>query len=139
MRPFLGALCLAMAISMASAPRSARAQWGGGFYNGANSAYGAPGFYGMSYGVPSYGVPRTYTAFSSPYGLGYGYGYPPYGYMPGKYGVDLWRPGFTVPGYVYGGATAYRTFPIVTWPVPSGFGPPVGTYAPGFGPSALPY
>jgi len=139
MRRLLGAFLLASTLSGVSGPKEARAQWGGNLYSGANSAYGAPGLYGMSYGVPSYGVPRTYSAFSSPYGAGYGYGYPPYGYMPGKYGVDLWRPGFTVPGYTYGRSTAYRTFPVVTWPVPAGYGPPVGNYAPGFGPASLSY
>ena len=138
-RPFLGVLCLAAALSSASAPRSARAQWAGNFYSGADSAYGAPGFYGMSYGVASFGVPRTYSAYSSSYGAGYyAYGHQPVGSMPGKFGVEMWRPGFTAPGYVYGGATSYRTFPVATWPVPSGYGPPVGTYAPGFGPSPLP-
>lgn len=139
MRRLLGALLPALAIWGASVAGPARAQWPGTYYSGVNSAYGAPGYYGMSYGVPSYGVPRTYSSFSSPYGVGYGYGYPPYGYMPGKFGVELWRPGFSVPGYVYGGPTSYRTFPVQTWPNPSGYGPPVGAYAPSFGPSPIPF
>jgi len=98
-----------------------------------NGYYAAPGNYGMAYGSMSVGVPRTYSAFSSSYGAGYGYGYAPYGLLPGRYGVGLWRPGFVAPGYVYG-ASYYRTFPV---PYGSGASvpvPPVGAYAPGFGP-----
>jgi len=62
MRRLLGAFLLASTLSGVSGPKEARAQWGGNLYSGANSAYGAPGLYGMSYGVPSYGVPRTYSA-----------------------------------------------------------------------------
>src|SRR5438128_1819922 len=62
-----------------------------------NAYFAAPGYYGMAFGSPSVGQPRTYTAFSSPYGLGYGYGYAPYGLLPGRYGVGLWRPGFVTP------------------------------------------
>jgi hypothetical protein len=97
--------------------------------------YAAPGNFGMAYGTASYGVPRTYTAFSSPYGPGYGYGYAGAGYLPGRYGVGLWRPGFVAPGYVYGSGF-YRTFPVPYRPVTGGpVPPPVGAYAPGFGPS----
>ena len=39
-----------------------------------NGWFAAPGYYGMSYGVPSYGSVRTYSEFSSPYGAGYAYG-----------------------------------------------------------------
>jgi hypothetical protein len=97
--------------------------------------YAAPGNFGMAYGSASYGVPRTYTAFSSPYGPGYGYGYAGASYLPGRYGVGLWRPGFAAPGYVYGSAV-YRTFPVPYRPVTGGpVPPPVGAYAPGFGPT----
>jgi hypothetical protein len=103
-----------------------------------NGYLAAPGYYGMAYGSMSAGVPRTYTTFSSPYGPGYGYGYAPYGLLPGRYGVGLWRPGFVTPGYVFG-ASYYRTFPV---PYASGAegGPtaPVGLYAPGFGPPSPP-
>jgi len=98
-----------------------------------NGYYAAPGNYGMAYGSMSYGVPRTYTSFSSPYGAGYGYGYAPYGLLPGSYGVGLWRPGFVTPGYVYG-ASYYRTFPVPYASGASSLAPPVGVYAPGFGP-----
>ena len=67
-----------------------------------NGYYAAPGYYGMAYGSPSVGLTRTYTAFSTPYGMGYGCGYAPYGLLPGRYGVGLWRPGLVTPGYVYG-------------------------------------
>ena len=45
----------------------------------------------MAYGVPSFGVPRTYSVYSSPYGAGYGYGYAPASFLPGRYGVGMWR------------------------------------------------
>lgn len=98
-----------------------------------NGYFDAPGFYGTSYGVASYRVPRTYSEFSSPFGVGYGYGYAPYGLIPGRYGVGLWRPGGIVaPGYVYG-ASNYQT-----WAVPNVVGisaplPSIGVYAPAFG------
>ncbi len=118
-------------------PSTSRAQFVGGFsnYSASMSAfYATPGAYGMAYGYSSFGFPRTYTSFSSPYGGGYGYGYSPYGFLPGKYGVGLWRPGYTVPGYVYG-ASYYRTFPYSLRPnLPVA---PVGAYAPGFGPPSF--
>ena len=93
--------------------------------------YQAPGLYGMAYGSPSFGMPRTYSNFSAPYGAGYAYGYPPYTLLPGNFGVEMWRPGVAVPGYVYG-SSLYTTY---SYPVrvyaPQ---PPVGVYAPGFGP-----
>jgi hypothetical protein len=106
-----------------------------------NEYFAAPGLYGMMLGAPSFGSVRTYTEFSSPYGPGYAYGYAPYGLLPGRYGVGLWRPGFTAPGYVYGSSYYYRTFAIPYGP--GGVGavagspppPPVGVYAPGFGPT----
>jgi hypothetical protein len=141
MRLLLGATLLAFAIGTGSAraqvgmvPGSSAAR----FYSGANSVYGAPGFYGTSYGVASYGVPRTYSTYNSPYGAGYGYGYPTPGFLPGRYGVNLWRPGFAAPGYVDGAPTGYRTFPARTWPSPTMYGPPFGVYAPGFGPAYPP-
>ena len=109
-----------------------------GYYSGTYSYYGAPGYYGTSYGSASYGVPRLTTGYSSPYGPGFAYGYGPSGFASNKYGVGLWRPGFATAGYVYGAGYSYRTFPASTWPVPSGIGPPFGMYAPGFGPTAGP-
>ena len=104
-----------------------------------NPYYAAPGLYGMMLGTPSYGSVRTFSEFSSPYGGGYGYGYAPNGLLPGRYGVGLWRPGFVAPGYVYGASYySYRTFPVPygagTPPLPP---PPVGAYAPGYGPSPM--
>jgi hypothetical protein len=96
--------------------------------------YAAPGNFGMAYGSASYGVPRTYTAFSSPYGAGYGYGYAAPGYLAGRYGVGLWRPGFAAPGYVFG-SSVYRTFPVPYRPATGGPVPPFGAYAPAFGPT----
>jgi hypothetical protein len=103
-----------------------------------NEIYAAPGGYGMMWGSPSYGSIRTYTEFSSPYGLGYGYGYAPYGFLPGRYGVGLWRPGLSTYGYVYGAAPyyGYRTFPVPYDPTGKTPAPPVGAYAPAFGPGS---
>ncbi|HEX8202923.1 MAG TPA: hypothetical protein VF590_20775 [Isosphaeraceae bacterium] len=122
-------------VFLASAPAPAQ------FVDGAMApypvapAYAAPGSYGVGFGVPSFGLTRTYSAYSSSYGLGYGYGYPPYSYLPGRYGVGLWWPGFVSPGYVYG-ASYYRTFPVPYRPLVPSVGPPLGYYAPGFGPPA---
>jgi hypothetical protein len=108
---------------------------------------GAPGNYGMSYGFASYGMPQTYSVFSAYPGPSYGSNYPPYGILPGRFGVGLWRPGFVTPGYVYGASYyyppsnfSYRTFALGYNPgvpvngVPL---PPVGLYAPALGPSTL--
>ncbi len=103
-----------------------------GVYSGPNSPYGSPGNYGTSWGSASYGVPRTYSSYSSSFGPGYAYGYPPYGFLPGRYGVGLWRPGFEAPGYVYG-TSYYQTFPVPFRPLPYGGSVPMGYYAPGFG------
>jgi hypothetical protein len=75
---------------------------------GISPYYAAPGSYATSWGVPSFGMPRTYTVFSSPYGQGYGYGYYPYVYWPGYYNYRVWRPGVAMPGYFYGGAYSRR-------------------------------
>ncbi len=100
---------------------------------------GAPGLYGMSYGFASYGMPQTYSVFSAYPGPSYGTNYPPYGVLPGRFGVGLWRPGFVQAGYVYGASYypdgfSYRTFPIgAQIGMPGGRAgslPPVGVYAP---------
>jgi hypothetical protein len=128
---------LTLTLALTWAPAAARAQAvisGGSAPFRMNDYYAAPGYYGMAYGSMSVGVPRTYTTFSSPYGFGYGSGYAPYGLLPGRYGVGLWRPGFVTPGYLYG-ASYYRTFPVpYASGAPNGTPPPVGLYAPGFGP-----
>ena len=96
---------------------------------------GLPTLYGTSWGVASFGIPRTYTNFNSPFSPGYGNGYQnSYGVLPGRYGSGLWRPGFVAPGYTYGSAYGYNTFP---YPYKAGgpmYGPSIGVYAPGFGP-----
>ncbi len=99
-----------------------------------NAAVGLNGLYGTSWGVASYGIPRTYSTYSSSYGAGYGYGYPSYGFLPGRYGVGLWRAGIVTPGYTYGSANGYNTFPYPYNPGGPRYGPPIGVYAPGFGP-----
>lgn len=135
MRRLLGAMVLGL---VATAPGSASAQVPATAhpYSGVNSIYGAPGNYGVSYGVASFGVARTYSEYNSPYGLGYTYGHSSPAILPGRHGMGLWRPGAAA-GSVYGNTTSYRTFPASAWRVPSGYGPPVGAYAPGFGPTPL--
>ena len=106
----------------------------------------------MSYGFASYGMPQTYSVFSAYPGPSYGTNYPPYGILPGRYGVGLWRAGFVAPGYVYGaasfpydsyasGSNSYRTFAVgagVRYPgTPVAAPPPVGVYAPSLGPRTL--
>lgn len=100
-------------------------------YSGPYSYFGAPGYYGMAYGVPGYGSVRTYSAFSSPYGGGYAYGYAPYTFAPGPYGIELWRPGRVSTGSNIYAPGAYRTFPA---PYRYGAFAPVGAYAPALGP-----
>ena len=97
----------------------------------------APGDYGMAFGSPSVGLARTYTGFSSPYGAGYGYGYAPSVLLPGRHGVGLWRPGFVTPGDL-SGASDYRTYPVPSGVPSVAPPPPVGAYAPAFGPPAYP-
>jgi hypothetical protein len=140
MRRLLGVLVVGSVLALVPCP--ARAQVvAGGMLNPYrfNGYFAAPGLYGMSFGAPSVGIPRTYTSFSSPYGAGYGYGYAPYGMLPGRFGVGLWRPGFVAPGYAYGASYYYRTFPIPASlsPVPLLPPPPVGVYAPGLGPGTF--
>ena len=137
MRRQLVMVPVALATALLASP--ARAQVSPGTssqYRGAGTAFGAPGYFGMGYGVPSFGVPRTYTEFSSPYGGGYGYGYAPYGILPGRYGVGLWRPGVVAPGYVFASGF-YRTFPVPYRPLVPMASPPVGMYAPGLGPPSF--
>jgi hypothetical protein len=140
----LGILAVALVLSVPA--RSARAQAfvGGPYKTGpyrVSDYFAAPGLYGTSYGFASYGVPRTFTTFSAYPGPSYGSNYPSYGFLPGRYGVGLWRPGFVAPGYVYGAPTSgisYRTFPVVygTGLTASQIAPPpsIGVYAPGLGP-----
>jgi hypothetical protein len=136
-RRALGLMLIGSSLALVLAPGAARAQLAiNGFTDPyrINAYLAAPGNYGMAYGSMSVGIPRTYTTFTSPYGSGYGYGYAPYGLLPGRYGVGLWRPGFVTPGYVYG-ASYYRTYPVpYASGAPASPVPPVGLYAPGFGP-----
>jgi|SRR5579864_291904 len=124
------------AAMIGTTPSPARAQIYGGLASPdeVGSYYGAPGYYGTAWGYPSYGWPRTYTVFSSPYGAGYAYGYYPSYTMAGYFGVRLWRPGFAAPGYLYG-AGNYGTFASPSLALKRGYPPPsIGWYAPGFGP-----
>ncbi len=98
--------------------------------------YTAPGYYGTSYGLPSYKSIRTYSEFSSPYGAGYAYGYAPYSIGTGRFGEDLWR-GSTVVTNPLDGASqhSYRTFAVPYQRHPEVVAPPFGVYAPAYGPS----
>lgn len=141
LRQRLGAVLVGTVLALAQSPAPAVAQvaatpaaFAPSPYR-INGYYAAPGNYGMMLGTPSYGSVRTYTEFSSPYGQGYRYGYAPYGMLPGRYGVGLWRPGMVAPGYVYGASYySYRTFPVPYNPAVAVPTPPVGAYAPAFGP-----
>ena len=100
-----------------------------------NDAFGPPNLYGTSWGVAGFGTIRTYSNFASPYGAGYNYGHQgSYGLLPGRFGVGLWRPGYSAPNSSYGTAYGYNTFPYPYKPGGPMYGPPIGLYAPGFGP-----
>lgn len=149
------AAILAIVVGLGLDTRDAKAQVvAGGPYSSSyrvSDYLGAPGLYGMSYGFASYGMPQTYSVFSAYPGPSYGTNYPPYGILPGRYGVGLWRSGFVAPGYVYGaaafpygsaasGSNSYRTFAVgggPGYPAPLAGPPPVGVYAPGLGPRTL--
>src|SRR3954465_10926418 len=112
-RRALGLMLIGSSLALVLAPGAARAQLAiNGFSDPyrINGYYAAPGNYGMAYGSMSVGEPGTYSAFSSSDAAGSRPGSAPYGLLPGRYGVGLWRPGFVAPGYVYG-ASYYRTFP----------------------------
>jgi len=144
MRRLLAAIVVGAVVSLGAGEARAQAVMGGP-YSGSyrvSDYFAAPGHYGTSYGFASYGVPRTFTTFSAYPGPSYGSNVPGYGFLPGRYGVGLWRPGFTAPGYVYGAPTSgssYRTFPVVygTGLTVDQIAPPpsIGVYAPALGPS----
>jgi hypothetical protein len=151
MRGFLSrvngpAMLLAVAIGLGALGREARAQGPAGSAYATtyrvSSYFIAPGWYGTSYGFGSYGMPQTYSVYSAYPGPSYGSNFPPYGLLPGRFGVGLWRPGYVAPGYVYG-ASYYPSagFAYRTWPFPYGAPgasltspPPIGVYAPALGP-----
>ncbi len=149
---WLPALVLGTVLSVSMGAGECRAQTTGTQSSYRVSDYlGSPGTYGMSYGFASYGMPQTYSVFSAYPGPSYGRTMPPYGIMPGKFGVGLWRPGFATNGYVYGASyyqpstyTAnvygYRTFVYGSNPGRASTRvapPPVGVYAPYLGPRTL--
>ena len=91
------ALLLVIVIGLGVSAREAGAQpvAGSGYMSSYRTSdyFIAPGWYGTSYGFASYGMPQTYSVFSAYPGPSYGTNYPPYGLLPGRYGVGLWRPG----------------------------------------------
>lgn len=98
--------------------------------------YSAPGYYGTSFGVPGYKTVRTYSEFSSSYGGGYGRGYAPYSIGAGRFGADLWRGGTAVVNPLDGASlTSYRTWAVPYQTHPTVVAPPIGVYAPAYGPS----
>lgn len=125
------------AFLMATAPLSSQAQAPAistDPYRG-NGIFAPPGHYGVMYGTPSYGTIRTTSAFSSPFGVGYGYGYPAARILPGRHGVGLWRSDLLSPGAAYGVSdSSYRTFPV-PYASRGAYSPPLGVYAPTYGPS----
>lgn len=146
----LGGAILAVAIVLGITAPEADAQVGVGTpymssYRVSDYFVG-PGWYGTSYGFASYGFPQTYSVYSAFPASSYAANYPPYGLLPGRYGVGLWRPGYVAPGYVYGASyypssgMSYRTFPVMY----GGAGramdpaPPIGYYAPTIGPGPDP-
>jgi hypothetical protein len=142
MRRLLGVIVVGSVLAAAADQAQAQAILGGPFTASyrVGDYFAAPGLYGTSYGFASYGVPRTYTTFSAYPGPSYGSNYPAYGFLPGRYGVGLWRPGFVAPGYVYGTPTSawsYRTFPVVYGtglsPAQIAPAPSIGVYAPALG------
>jgi hypothetical protein len=145
----LAAAILAAVLVVALVTPVVRSQGIGGGYSTSyrvSDYFAAPGLYGMSYGFASYGMPQTYSVFSAYPGPSYGTNYPPYGILPGRYGVGLWRPGYVAPGYVYGAsyyypnALQYRTFRVLDGTATAyqiASPPPVGVYAPALGPSTL--
>ena len=137
MRRIAGALVIGIVLLLGPAQPRARGQVAGGPlppYR-IQSDYSLPGYYGTSYGVASYGLRQTYTTFSSSFGPGYAYGYAPSTILPGPFSTSLWNPG-TPNRYVWR-SPYYGTFGIPTAPanVPL---PPIGVYAPGFGPGVPP-
>jgi hypothetical protein len=136
MRQFLWTIVVGAAVTATAG--TARAQLYGQMVGQSGLApyYQAPGNFSTTWGVPSFGIPRTYSQFASPYGAGYGFGYYPYTVLPGYYGARLWRPGFAVPGYFYG-AGYYGTVSTPYRPLTNGMAVPFGYYAPGFGPPSF--
>lgn len=138
MRRHAGALVIGTVLLLGSAAPAARAQvFGGPVLPYRTQAYfAAPGAYGTTYGVASYGIRQTYTTFSSSFGPGYAYGYAPATFLPGPFGAALWSPTGTRDHFVWR-SPYYGTFGIPSAPanVPL---PPIGFYANGFGPGVPP-
>jgi hypothetical protein len=142
----LAALFLAAAIGLAFPAREVRAQGVAGTpymssYRVSDYFVG-PGWYGTSYGFASYGFPQTYSVYSAFPGPSYSNNFPPYGLLPGRFGMGIWRPGYVAPGYVYGASYypssgfSYRTFPVMYGREGRSMDPtpPFGYYAPALGP-----
>jgi hypothetical protein len=144
----LGLLAAAIGLSLSAREASAQGYASSGYQGSyrVSDYFVGPGWYGTSYGFASYGFPQTYSVFTAFPGPSYGNNYPPYGLLPGRYGVGLWRPGYVAPGYVYGASYypssgfSYRTFPVMYGTAGRSMdpAPPIGYYAPALGPGPDP-
>lgn len=144
----LGILVVAVVNGPGAAPAVAQVGTGTPYMSSyrVSDYFVAPGWYGTSYGFASYGFPQTYSVFTAFPASSYAANYPPYGLLPGRYGVGLWRPGYVAPGYVYGASyypstgMGYRTFPVMYGAAGRAMDPtpPIGYYAPTFGPGPAP-
>jgi hypothetical protein len=133
-RRFLAAIA---AIGLA-APASAVAQLPYPVTDNAPPIYQAPGYYGTVYGSNSYKSIRTWSAYSSPFGVGYGYGYAPSTTPPGPWGVGIWNPGASTDLNAAYAPGQYRTYQAIPVPEYPNYLPSFGYYAPGFGPPSPP-
>jgi hypothetical protein len=142
-RRLVGGLLIGTGVALAQTPAPARAQAAtssvvvGPVGEPPRGFFEAPGYYGMSLGTPSFGSVRSYSSFSSSFGAGYAYGYPPYGILPGRYGAGIWRPGLGELPLFNAAYHSYRTFPVPYRPGVPAVTPPVGLYAPAFGPPSM--
>ena len=143
-RPAWAILAVAIVLGLSAREADAQGVAGSPYMSSyrVSDYFAGPGWYGTSYGFASYGFPQTYSVFSAYPGPSYGTNYPPYGLLPGRYGVGLWRPGYVAPGYVYGASYypssgfSYRTFPVMYGAAGRSMdpAPPFGYYAPALGP-----
>ncbi len=106
----------------------------GGYDPPLSRVYRAPGFYGTAWGSASYGVPRLYSNFNSPFGVNYGLGYDPSRILPGPFGQGLWTEAAGAQDWS-NGYLGYRTFAHP--PTPGQPTPGIGHYAPMLGPPFL--
>ena len=137
MRRIAVGLAIGAALVLGTAPATARGQVPGGpiLPYRLQAYYSAPGYYGTTYGVASYGLRQTYTTYTSSFGPGYGYGYAPATILPGPFSTALWNPG--TPNRFVWRSPWYGTFGVPAAPANVAL-PPIGVYAPAYGPGIPP-